>query len=69
MEYRVSSFHGQTRQLNELIAKLSNEVTINVRAGATLVGGVSICSMECENSWVCVSQAYTIQKDIVDNLI
>lgn len=67
MEYRVSSFYGQRLQLKELLEQLTNEVTINLRDGATLVGGVSICTMTCD--WVWVSQAYTIQKDIVDNLI
>lgn len=59
MEYRVSSFMGPSDTMKDLIAKLTEEVTANIRAGATLVGGLSICSPY--DDWVCVSQAFTIQ--------
>jgi hypothetical protein len=67
MEYRVSSCMGDISQMKEIIKNLTKEVTANIRAGATLVGGISVTYLD--EGQVSVSQAFTIQKGIVDNLI
>ena len=67
MEYRVSSIMGNTCDMKKIILELTKEVTIIIRNGGTLVGGVSV-SFLAEDG-VCVSQAYTFQRGIVDNLI
>ena len=66
MEYSIASFTGPHYKLKEIIEQLTNEVTHAIRNGAILVGGFSIISSDIG---FIVSQAYTIEKNIVNDLI
>jgi hypothetical protein len=62
LEYKVIVFTGFTKDIAKVIGELDKEVTAKLNAGATLVGGVNIASLEQGGTYgtrVLVSQAIT----------
>ena len=64
IEYKVIAFTGYTKDIAKVIGDLDKEVTAKLNAGATLVGGVNIVTLEQGGVYgarVLASQAITFR--------
>ena len=62
IEYRVIAFTGFSKDISKLLEELTKQVTVKLNAGATLVGGVNIATLEAGGVYatkILVSQAIT----------
>jgi hypothetical protein len=62
LEYRVIAFTGFSKDISKLLEELTKQVTVKLNAGATLVGGVNIVTLEAGGPYatkIMVSQALT----------